>query len=54
MSKCRQSHALQLYQISIRYRYKQTFYGRRKRTYLFKLYQGFGIKSLSEVKYAWQ
>ena len=42
MLKCRYNHALQVYQISTRYRYKQIMYDERKRTNLFKLYQELG------------
>ena len=37
-----QNHALQVCQISTRYRYKQIMYDERKRTNLFKLYQELG------------
>ena len=42
MLKCRYNHALQVCQISIRYRYKQIMYDERKSTNLFKLYQELG------------
>ena len=54
MLKCRYNHALQVCQISIRYRYKQIMYDERKRTNLFQIVSRIGMKSLSEVKYAWQ
>ena len=39
---------------STRYRYKQTFLWSKEENLLIQIVSRFGIKSLSEVKYAWQ